>query len=344
MRDVMSSVWHYRALPAIGFLVLAVTFNLVLSPFFLTAFNLSTIATASVEIALLALPATLLITAGEIDLSSASVLALSAAVLGLTATAGLPLWLAIAAALVTGALCGLLNGLLVTRLGLSSIVVTIATLALFRGVTEVLLGDRTLTELPSTLRGWDLHYIGSTLVTWVQVGIIVVAIAFAVVLTLTRTGRSIRFIGGAPGVALYSGLAVRRTRLLLFVLSGLMSALAGIILVSRLQAVRNDIGIGLELIAITCVLLGGTNIRGGWGTVVGTLAAIGVVASVRSGLRLANIPDQVGLAVIGGLLILTIVGTAVATTTASRLAKKRLLRQALTTTPSNTDLSRATAA
>jgi rhamnose transport system permease protein len=283
-----------------------VSINVVLSPFFLVPFNLSNVATAAVEIGLLALPATLLIIAGEIDLSIASTLALSAAVLAIVVQSGAPWYLAVGAALLTGATAGLVNGLLVTQLGLSSIIVTIGTLALFRGLAEVILGDQTIQGIPGEIAGWNLQYIGDSLVTWPHLFLVVAAIVFAVFLNRTRGGRTIKLIGSAPDVARYSGVSVARTKIMLFVLSGFVSAVAAVFLVSRLQAVRNDIGLGMELVAITVVLIGGTDLRGGRGTVWGTVIALAVVGAVRSGLRLANVPDQVGLAVVGGLLIIAI--------------------------------------
>jgi rhamnose transport system permease protein len=210
------------------------------------------------------------------------------------------------AALITGALAGLTNGLLITKLGLSSIIVTIATLALFRGLTEVMLGDQTIQGLPDEITGWNLQYLGGSLITWPQVFLLIVTAGFALLLSRTPAGRTVRLIGAARDVARFSGVGVARSKVMLFVLSGFMSAVAGIFLVSRLQAVRNDIGMGLELVAITVVLIGGTDLRGGRGTIWGTLFALGVVGAVRSGLRLAEVPDQVGLAIVGALLIAAI--------------------------------------
>jgi rhamnose transport system permease protein len=306
VKQALIRVAGLRASTAVAMLLLVLVINGAISPFFLEPFNLSNVATAAVEVGLLALPATLLIVAGEIDLSIASTLALSSAVLAVASQAGAPWYVAVLAALITGALAGLTNGLLITKLGLSSIIVTIATLALFRGLTEVMLGDQTIQGLPDEITGWNLQYLGGSLITWPQVFLLIVTAGFALLLSRTPAGRTVRLIGAARDVARFSGVGVARSKVMLFVLSGFMSAVAGIFLVSRLQAVRNDIGMGLELVAITVVLIGGTDLRGGRGTIWGTLFALGVVGAVRSGLRLAGVPDQVGLAIVGALLIAAI--------------------------------------
>lgn len=346
MNDLLVRLFGQRATVAVLMLIVVLAFNASLSPFFLAPFNLSNVATATVEIGLLALTATLLIIAGEIDLSIASTLALSAAVLAVVAQTGLPWFVAALSALAVGTLAGLLNGLLVTQLGLSSIIVTIGTLALFRGLTEVVLGDQTLQDLPDEITGWNLQYIGDSFVTWPHVFLIIVAIIFAVFLSRTRSGSVIKLIGSASGVATFSGVRVARTKTMLFMLSGFVSALAAIFLVSRLQAVRNDIGLGMELIAITIVLIGGTDLRGGKGTIWGTFIAIAVVGAVRSGLRLAGVPDQVGIAVVGGLLIVSILLARFRDQLESRLEKEqasRAERRQRSRTRGSADAARAAA-
>jgi rhamnose transport system permease protein len=306
MRGAFQTVIASRATVSACLLIIVTLINVNLSPYFFTSYNLGNIASNSVEIGLMAMAATLLIVSGEIDLSIASMLALCAAVLGVSASAGVPWGLSVFFALMTGLACGLINGLLVTQLGLSSIIVTIGTLALFRGIAEVMLSDRTITELPQELLGWDQRFLLGTKVTWPQLLLVVTAGLFALILKRSIWGRRIQFIGAAPQVAQFSGVPVVRARLVLFMTSGFVSGIASIIIVSRFQAVRYDIGLGLELIAITAVLIGGTDIRGGRGSIWGTLFALALIGSVRSALRLANIPDQVGLAIIGGLLIVAI--------------------------------------
>lgn len=333
MKAVAISVLKAKVSTALVFLTIVLVINTAMTPFFFTALNLSNVATASIEVGLLALPATLLIVSGELDLSIASTMALCAAVLALTADAGAPWPVALVATMLTGLVAGLVNGILVTQLGLSSIIVTIGTLALYRGIAKVLLGDRTILGLPPEITGWNLKYVGQTYITLSQVFLLVVAVAFAVVLDGSRWGRVIKLIGSAPEVARFSGVGVGRIKIALFGLSGMVSGLAAIFLVSRLQAVRNDIGLGFEIIAITVVLIGGTSTRGGEGTVWGTMIALAVVASVTSGLRLADAPDQVGLSIVGALLIVAIVVARLRERFESTLSRLRSAR--LTSGPSD---------
>jgi rhamnose transport system permease protein len=189
-------------------------------PHFATAFNISQAAAGISERALLTLPMVLLIIAREIDLSVASTLALCSVVLGVLVQAGWPLVPAIAAVLGVGAVAGLLNGTLVTALGLPSLVVTLGTLALFRGIGYVLLGTGSVNVLPEALTDFGINTVAGTPVPWTLVPFLVLAPCFAVLLQLTPIGRHIYALGGNPATALYSGVRVRRLRLAMFVASG----------------------------------------------------------------------------------------------------------------------------
>jgi rhamnose transport system permease protein len=287
-------------------LVIVVVVNTRLSSVFLTEESLSTQASQSLEIGFMALAATLVIIVREIDLSIASMLGLIAVVFAELMGAGVPLSVAIVAALVLGALLGCVNGMIVTRFGLSSLVVTLATLVLYRGIAEVLVTDRTLVELPSGFVGADVRYIGDSWVTWPQVLFVALAVAFALVLARSRLGRVIQFTGSNPVAAEFSGVRVNRLKVGLFAMSGVMSAVAALALTSRLASARGDIGVGLELPVITAVLLGGTALEGGRGTILGTVLAVVLIACIRTGLLLGDVSDQVASTVIGGLLVLSL--------------------------------------
>lgn len=295
-----------RAIPPAILLVVVIMIDTRLSGLFLVPANLSDVVTSVIEIGIVAIPMTFLVTGGEIDLSVASSLALSAAVLAKSVEMGYGVVSALLMCLATGALCGLVNGLLVVKLGLNSIVVTIGTLALLRGIASILLTDQTVSDFPASLVGWDLKFIPGTYVTGPQVTLVAAVLVAGVVLGVTSVGRRVQFIGGSRGVATFSGVHVDRVRVALFVASGVAAAVAALTLVSRLQSVRNDIGQGLELTVVTAVLIGGTDIRGGRGTILGTIVAVLAIGSVRSGLGLANVPDEARGAVIGALLVLSI--------------------------------------
>ncbi len=275
-------------------------------PHFASAFNLSQAAAGVSEKAILLLPMALLIIAREIDLSVASILALTSVVLGVLIQARVPLFGAILIVLIAGSAAGALNGLLVTRFNLPSLLVTLGTMALFRGIGYIMLGTHSVNKLPEGLTDFGISTVGSTEIPWTIVPFILLAPIFAVVLHYTPLGRRIYAIGGNPEVALYTGVRVRLLRFGLFVVSGLMCGLAGIVFTARLSNARADNAVGFELDVITIVLLGGISVFGGRGNLTGVLWALGLVAIIRNVLGLNRIGgDGQGVA-IGLLLILSL--------------------------------------
>jgi len=278
-----------------------------LSPFFLSPGNFSNLIAALMEVAIMALPMTLIIVAGEIDLSVESMAGLASAILGFLWAAGVPLWIGIPIVLVAGALGGLLNGLLVTRGGLPSLVVTLGTLALFRGFALIVLGPRGVSDFPPAFTALGFGHVPGTLIPWPFVIFIGLALVLGIVLHRTWIGRQVFAIGKNTGAARFSGVRVVRVKTSLFVLSGLIAALAGIILTSRLSSARADAGQGMTLTVVTVVLLGGVNIFGGSGTIPGVFLAVLTVAAMQNALRLASVSVEVQSVALGLLLILSVV-------------------------------------
>ena len=290
-------------LALIGLIALGTT----LSPFFLTAGNFSNLIAALMEVAIMAMPMTLIIVAGEIDLSVESMAGLSSAILGFLWAAGVPLWVGIPVVLVVGALGGLLNGLIVARGGLPSLVVTLGTLALFRGMALIVLGPRGVSDFPSAFTELGFGHVPGTLIPWPFVVFLGLALVLGIVLHRTWIGRQVFAIGKNPSTARFSGVRVTRIRVSLFVLSGVIAALAGVILTSRLSSARADAGSGMTLTVATVVLLGGVNIFGGSGTIPGVALAVLCVAVMQNALRLANVTVEVQSIALGLLLILSVV-------------------------------------
>ena len=279
-------------------------------PNFATAFNISQAIADMSERALIVLPMVLLIIAREIDLSVASMLALSSVVFGVAVQAGAPISLAVLAALLTGLIGGALNGALVTMLGLPSLVVTLGTLALFRGVGYIILGSGSVNEFPEAFTDFGVNTVGGSLVPWTIVPFLVLAPIFAILLQKSAIGRRIYAIGGNPDVALYAGVRVGRIRLALFAISGVVSALAGIVFTARLANARADNAVGLELDVITIALLGGVSVFGGKGRLIGVFFALVLIAALRNILGLLQIGGDaqgtvIGLLLIGSLLLST---------------------------------------
>jgi rhamnose transport system permease protein len=248
---------------------------------------------------------TLLMVMGEIDLSVGSIVGLTAGVLGLLSSHGVPFVIAVFLSLLIGLIAGLINGWLCIRFRLPSLVITLGTLALYRGIDELLIGANAYVNFPNWFLGWNndyaFGYVSYPQLFWV--GLTLVAI---IVLHRMKFGRRVTFIGANPRAALFGGIRVDRYKLIMFGASGLVSAIAALILVSTLQSVDNTAGTGFELVVITAVLLGGTDFKGGHGTIIGTFVAVLLVGVVENGLGLLNVSGQVTTAVIGILLIVSI--------------------------------------
>src|SRR5947209_3312378 len=279
-----------------------------LSPYFLAASNFSDLTDNLMEKAIMALPLALIIIAGEIDLSVESMLGLSSALLGFSFGLGLPLWVCIPMVLVVGALGGLLNGLLVTWARLPSLVVTLGTLALFRGLAYVVLGPRAVSRWPAGFNDFGFGDVPGTLVPWPFVVFAALVVVFAFVLHRTWVGRQLYATGKNKEAARFSGVRVARLKTTLFVLSGVLSALAGVILTARLASARADNGQGFVLDVVTAVLLGGVNIFGGEGTIAGVVLAVFVIGVLRNALTLADITPDTQSTAVGALLIVSVAG------------------------------------
>ncbi|NDY93995.1 ABC transporter permease [Ideonella livida] len=261
------------------------------------------------EKGLLALAMALLIIAGEIDLSVAATMALCSLAMGLAHQAGAGLPGLCAAAVLTGLACGALNGWLVTRLGLPSIVVTIGTLSLYRGLALVVLGDQAITGYPEALSALG----NGTLADWTGIeGLILpneflvwalAAVATGVWLHGTLYGRRLYALGLNPIAARFTGIAVQRYRMGLFLFAGLMAALAAVLLTGRIGSTRPNLALGWELDAITMVILGGVAIEGGRGSIAGTCLAAVLLGGFTFALGMLNVPGIVMSMVVGGLLV-----------------------------------------
>ncbi len=274
-------------------------------PHFLDLRNLFDATSNFSEKALIALPMALLIICREIDISVSGILALSSVAMGLAHAHGVPPGALLFVALATGTLCGALNGILVTRFALPSIVVTIGTVSLFRGLCSVVLGDQGFTGYPAAVTGWCQGYYFD-LVPRPFAVLLAFAVLFTLVLHTTSWGRRIYAIGNNPVAARFSGIAVDRYRLVLFMVTGAMAGLAAFLLTGRIDSTRPDIAFGWELEAITMAILGGVSIAGGAGTIGGVMLAVLTLGTVTYGLSLANVPGIYMTIVVGVLLLVTI--------------------------------------
>lgn len=294
-----------------------------LSDVFLTGSNFANLVSAVMEVAIMALPLTLIIITGEIDLSVESMLGLSSAILGFLWAAGVPLQIGIPIVLVVGLLGGLLNGLLVARAGLPSLVVTLGTLALYRGLASVTLGPRAISDFPSGFTAFGFGNIPGTSVPWTLTVFAVLAVIFGLIAHATWIGRQTYAIGKNKDAARYAGVHVQRLKLALFMISGVIAALAGVILTSRFSSARADNGTGLVLVVVTIVLLGGVDINGGKGTIVGVVIAVFTLAVLQNELRLAGVSSEYQAVAVGLLLIISVTAPYIARQTRSALLRMR---------------------
>lgn len=290
-------------------------------PDFATGRNAAFMVLDIAPILLIALPMTLIIVTGEIDLSVASTLGLSSAVMGALWDVGLPIEAIVPVCLVLGALLGAINGLFVTRFGLPSLAVTIGTLALYRGLAFVVLGDAAVAQFPSGLTGW---VIGSTAgVPNLVLPLLVLLLVFGVVLHATPLGRSLFAMGANQEAARFAGIRVARTKFWLYVVCGAVAALAGVLWTLRYSSARADNGGGLELAVVAAVLLGGVSIFGGRGTLWGVLGGVALLGAVQNALRLADVSNEALQVVTGLLLIVSVLAPNAAAAIRSAAGRRR---------------------
>jgi rhamnose transport system permease protein len=278
-----------------------------LSPDFLTSANLLETTRHFVEVGLIALAMTFIILSAGIDLSVGSNVALCAVMLGLVKEFwGWNVWLAAALALCVGTCAGVLNGALIAKLRLPPLVVTFITWQMFRGIAEGISKGNAVSDFPASFGALGQRSLGAFPMQFLL--FIVACVVAYVALSRTRFGRFVYAVGNNEAATRLSGVPVDRVKILLYAVSGLMSALAAVILVSRVSTAKSDMGQSYELDAITAVVLGGTNIAGGEGGIIGTVLGLLIISAVRNGLSLANTqtgnyPNEIQAVIIGVLLI-----------------------------------------
>ncbi|MGP4103574.1 ABC transporter permease [Nonomuraea sp. KM90] len=320
MRSIAGS-WDTALLIALVLVVLVGTVSVegVASPRFWRFVTLEVI-----PIALIALPMTLVVITGEIDLSVASILGLTCTVMGqlwLWGVTSLPLMIALC--LLLGALLGAVNGLFVTSFGLPSLAVTIGTLALYRGLAYVVLGDRAVADYPPEWNMGAIAAIPGLTIPWMILVVAALALVFGIVLHATPIGRGLYAMGNNAEAARFTGINVARTKFWLFVATGAMSALAGVFWTLRYASARADNGLGLELAVVAAVLLGGVSIFGGRGRLIGVIAAVILLGTLRNALQLAYVPANTLTIITGSLLIVSVVGPNVAGMLRERMRRRR---------------------
>ena len=286
-------------------LLLAMGVLALMSDRFLTVRNLLNLSRLFVEVGLMALPMTMIIIMGAIDLSVGSMFGLTSVMLGYVWLYwGLPLPLAVLFALTLGALLGLFNGLIITKVKIPPLIVTLSTLAIYRGFAFGMSQARSVGGYPESFQFWGQGAVGpfpTQFLIWVAL-----VVLCQIVLSRTTVGRYIYAIGNNETGARFSGIAVDRIKTGVYVFSGLMAGLAGFIFTSRVTTTRADAGLGIELDVIAAVVLGGTAITGGRGSIIGTTLGLLLIAVLRNGLTLAGFKGDATVVIIGAVLIISV--------------------------------------
>ncbi|ESX59511.1 branched-chain amino acid ABC transporter permease [Mesorhizobium sp. LSHC422A00] len=303
-KPLSSAIFSWEALLVVV-AVAIFAINSFASPYFLDAYSLSDLTFNFTEKGLIAFAMALLIISGEIDLSVAAIIALASTMMGMAVQAGADTPVLVAIGIVVGLGCGAFNGLLVTRLGLPSIVVTIGTMSLFRGIAFIILGDQAYKGYPESFAFFGQGYVW-WVVSFELVLFLIAAVAYWFLLHRTSFGRRVFAIGNNPVAAQFSGVRVGRIKFILFCLTGLMAGMASVLITSRLGSTRPSIAQGYELEVITMVVLGGVSILGGAGSILGVVLAAFIMGLVTFGLGLLNVPGIVMSIFIGLLLIFVI--------------------------------------
>ncbi|QKD05926.1 ABC transporter permease [Mesorhizobium loti] len=303
-KPLRSAIFSWEALLVVVAVAIFVI-NSFASPYFLDPYSLSDLTFNFTEKGLIAFAMALLIISGEIDLSVAAIIALASTMMGMAVQAGADTPTLVLIGVVVGLVCGAFNGLLVTRLGLPSIVVTIGTMSLFRGIAFIILGDQAYKGYPDSFAFFGQGYVW-WVVSFELVLFLIAAVVYWFLLHRTSFGRRVFAIGNNPVAAQFSGVRVGRTKFILFCLTGLMSGIASVLITSRLGSTRPSIAQGYELEVITMVVLGGVSILGGAGSIVGVVLAAFIMGLVTFGLGLLNVPGIVMSIFIGLLLIIVI--------------------------------------
>jgi rhamnose transport system permease protein len=288
----------------VGLIVVAAVWSSSLSPYFADPVNLLQSATSFVIFALMAFGLYPIVVQGEIDISLPSTLAVGSVLLAKAGVAGVPLALALPGVLVLCAVLGAVNGYLVAAVGLPSLAVTLGTLGAYRGLAYIIAGDAGVVGIPQPYTALGSTWVG--IVPMSVVLVLVVAAGFALLMSATSFGRYSFAIGSNAAAARMGAAPVVRTRITAYALAGAMSGLAGWVWVAQYQSARGDNADGAILFVLTAVVLGGVSIKGGSGHAIGVFLSLLLLATLQTGMQLANVPGTSQTLVVGGLLIVSL--------------------------------------
>lgn len=287
-------------------IIVVIIINSNIAPYFLDTGVLFDMTFNFIEKGIIALIMAFIIIIGQIDLSVASNMAMSAVVMSIIYRMGLNIWIAMLIGLIVGTVGGFFNGFIITRVKLHSIIITLGTYSLYRGIAYLLLGDKAVTGFPKEFFHIGQGYVGTSFVPLQLAIFTVLALLFGLVLHKTKYGRYMYAIGNNEIAARYSGIPVDQVTVILYTTSGFLSAFAGVLFTSRVSVCRPNMGEAFLFEIVTIVLLGGVSITGGEGSVIGVVLSLFLIGLTRYGMTLINVPAPMISVVIGFLLIIAI--------------------------------------
>ena len=288
------------------FLIISVMTGMLVSPHFLDFGYILAAMTQYIEFGIIAVAFTFIMISGEIDLSVASAMTLASCFAAELFKSGMPMGFVIPITLLFGIFMGFVNGALTTYTKITSLIITLGTLSLYRGAAQILIGEGSIGNFPEWFVGIDRTLVFNFLPLSILVFIVVVVV-MEIILKKTFFGRKIFGMGTNDKVALYSGVKIRKNKLILFSILGLFTGLAGLMQISRFSLAKYSLGLGGELDIITMVLLGGTAFSGGRGSTIGTASAFFVIVLIKISMTLINMERMIQLMIIGFLLVITII-------------------------------------
>jgi rhamnose transport system permease protein len=279
--------------------------NTNLSPFYLDSVGLRDATMTFLDKAFMVFPMVMIMILRDIDISVSSTVALASVVMAHLYTLGVPMELAVVICLAVGAICGLINGLLIVRFKeLSAVIVTLSTMIIYRGIAYIILEDQSAGSFPEWFGFLGWGYVGG--VPFILIAFVVMAVLFGLLLHKTTFGRRIYAIGNNPTASRFSGVQVDKIKIIVFTLAGVMAAITALFLTSRMGSTRPNVALGYELDVIAMVVLGGISTAGGKGKMIGAIIAVFLIGFLRYGLGLINMPAQVLMIIIGLLLIVAV--------------------------------------
>jgi rhamnose transport system permease protein len=279
--------------------------NANLSPYYLNASNILDATMTFLDKSFIVLPMAFIIILGDIDISVASTVALSSVIMAVSYNSGVPLVISMIICLLVGTICGFINGLLIVKFKeLSAVIVTLSTMIIYRGIAYIILQDQASGKFPDWFNYLGWGYVLN--IPFILIIFVVFAIIFGLLLHKTTFGRRVYAMGNNITASRFSGVQVDKIKIIVFTLAGLMSAVTALFLTSRMGSTRPNVASGYELDVIAMVVLGGVSTAGGKGRIIGTIISIFLIGLLRYGLGLINVPAQIMLIIIGGLLIFAV--------------------------------------